>query len=122
MPLVLHAPIAHGFSPALRSLRVHDIVASTASHPNVRDDREPPLFSGVGWRKQDTDFGKTEAKYFLAWDWTTLITLNRLTKSDFTRTRFLRSQSLAGEPASTKLNRFCTTGESIFAAGRREDH
>jgi nitrogen fixation protein FixH len=25
---------------------VHDIAASTASHPNVRDDREPPLFSG----------------------------------------------------------------------------
>jgi hypothetical protein len=24
---------------------VHDIVASTASHTNVRDDREPPLFS-----------------------------------------------------------------------------
>jgi len=31
---------------------VHDIVASTASHPNVRDDREPPLFSGIGWRKR----------------------------------------------------------------------
>jgi hypothetical protein len=25
---------------------VRDIAASTASHPNVRDDREPPLFSG----------------------------------------------------------------------------
>jgi hypothetical protein len=30
---------------------VHDIVASTASHPNVRDDRDTPLGAEAGWRE-----------------------------------------------------------------------
>src|SRR6266700_7719944 len=41
---VLRALIAHG-ETALRSVHAPDAAASTASHPNVRDDREPPLFS-----------------------------------------------------------------------------
>jgi hypothetical protein len=52
MPLVSHAPIAHeSLRPAIQPC-VHDIVASTASHPNVRDDREPPLFSGWDGEKK----------------------------------------------------------------------
>jgi hypothetical protein len=34
------------FRPALRSHRAQDAAASTASHPNVRDDHDTPLFSG----------------------------------------------------------------------------
>jgi hypothetical protein len=33
----------------------------------------------VGWREEITDFGKTEANYF-CWNWTTQISLKRLTK------------------------------------------
>jgi len=54
-PFVLHALTAHG-ETALRSVHAHDAAASTASHPNVRDDREPPLSFRVGWPKQDIDF------------------------------------------------------------------
>src|SRR6266568_48553 len=43
-PVVLRALIAHG-ETALRPVHAPDAAASTASHPNVRDDREPPLFS-----------------------------------------------------------------------------
>jgi hypothetical protein len=58
--------------PALRSRPRADAAASTASHPNVRDDHDtPPLRDGmvddmwVIWvrRKQ---------KYFLSWGWTGL--------------------------------------------------
>ncbi len=40
-------PIAHGSRrSALQSCRAHDTLASTASHPNVRDDRDTPLVKG----------------------------------------------------------------------------
>src|ERR1700681_4726931 len=32
--------------PALQSRRAQNVAASTASHPNVRDDHDTPLFSG----------------------------------------------------------------------------
>src|SRR6266568_1546682 len=32
--------------PALQSRRAQNAAASTASHPNVRDDHDTPLFSG----------------------------------------------------------------------------
>ena len=56
--------------PALRSRRAQNAAASTASHPNVRDDHDTPLFSGrdgessrfdlVRW--QQIFFGKSEIR------------------------------------------------------------
>src|SRR6266568_8568039 len=45
-PLVLRVCRSLTGEPALRSRCARNAAASTASHPNVRDDREPPLFSG----------------------------------------------------------------------------
>src|SRR5438105_3707833 len=42
-PFVLRAGVAHGVEAALRSLSAPDAAASTASHPNVRDDGRRPL-------------------------------------------------------------------------------
>src|SRR6266568_5259480 len=44
-PLVLRVCRSLTGEPALRSRFAPDAATSTASHPNVRDDREPPLFS-----------------------------------------------------------------------------
>src|SRR5260370_4813918 len=41
-PFVLRAGIAHGVEAALRSPSAPDAAASTASHPNVRDDTQRP--------------------------------------------------------------------------------
>jgi hypothetical protein len=74
------------FRPA--HLRAPDAVASTASHPNVRDDHDTPLWRGgmatnkpviwVGWKQ----------KYFSAYGWTAQISLNSLEKLAQTHTRF----------------------------------
>jgi hypothetical protein len=42
-PFVCRAVIAHRPKPALRSKSAPDAAASTASHPNVRDDHDTPL-------------------------------------------------------------------------------
>src|ERR1700681_757191 len=64
--------------PALRSHRAQNAAASTASHPNVRDDRDTPL-CGTGWREFVEMICPTgEAKYFCEGDWTGGITLIRL--------------------------------------------
>jgi hypothetical protein len=119
-PFVLRALIAHG-ETALRSVHAHDAAASTASHPNVRDDREPPLFSGGGMAEARHIFLENRSEIFLRLGLDRQIALNPLTKSDFTRTRFLRPESLAVEPAQAKSNSFCPTGESAFAAGEIAD-
>src|ERR1035438_4579416 len=64
-----------------RRLRVHRIPA------RVRDDRETPLSSGgtAALLHLIWVFGKSE--YFCRWGWTGQISLIRLAKFDFTRTR-----------------------------------
>src|SRR4051794_21345125 len=46
---------AHGEQSALRFARMPDAAASTASQPNVRDDRETPLLSGRDNDNKATD-------------------------------------------------------------------
>jgi hypothetical protein len=56
VPFVLRVPDAHrSRRSALHHVHARDTVASTASHPNVRDDREPPLFSGWDARAYKSD-------------------------------------------------------------------
>ncbi len=64
--------------------------ASTASHRNVRDDREPPLLSGETRRVKPVICPTTEAEYFCAKDWTTQITLIGIGNFRFSRTAFNR--------------------------------
>jgi hypothetical protein len=87
MPLVLRASLDRSrlTRPAISC--VHDIVASTTSRPTfVTIAKRPSVWAGR--EKEGTDFGKTEAKYFSREDWTGGITLKRLTKFVFARTRF----------------------------------
>jgi hypothetical protein len=50
--------------------------------PPKSNDREAPLLSSAGRRKQVAVICPTgQAEYFSAQDWTTQISLNRLTKS-----------------------------------------
>jgi hypothetical protein len=54
--------------------------------PNVRDDRETPLFEGRGTGELVKAIcPTTKAEYFLWRDWTTQIRLNWLVKFDFWR-------------------------------------
>src|SRR6266700_5934050 len=64
-PVVLRALIAHG-ETALRSVHAPDAAASTASHPNVRDDREPPLFSEWDGESCMSDLGQSRSDLFFA--------------------------------------------------------
>src|SRR6266436_9396576 len=58
-------PIAHGSRrSALQSCRAHDTLASTASHPNVRDDRDTPLVRDETARTINLIWGEREAEYF----------------------------------------------------------
>jgi hypothetical protein len=70
--------------------------------PNVRDDREPPLFSSAGQAKEATDWGQRKTEYFCEHDWTTQIALNPLTKLNFTRTPF-SARPQASATAQTKI-------------------
>jgi hypothetical protein len=62
---------------------------SHPSHPalNVRDDRDTPLFRGGTGEMLVLIWGLNKANYFCAQDWTTQISLNRLTKFQFARKR-----------------------------------
>jgi hypothetical protein len=57
-----------------------------------------------GMAEEKHRFLKNRSEIFFGLGLDDPITLNRLTKSDFTRTRFLRLESLVSEPASTKSN------------------
>jgi hypothetical protein len=64
-PFVLRAWIAHGTTrPAIACAR--DAAASTASHTNVRDDREPPLFSGWDGLSCRFDLGLRQSDLFFS--------------------------------------------------------
>jgi hypothetical protein len=52
--------------PALQSRRAQNAAASTASHPNVRDDHDTPLFSGRMARTCRYDLPDGESGIFLA--------------------------------------------------------
>jgi hypothetical protein len=67
MPLVLRVPDAHrSRRSALHHVHARDTVASIASHPNVRDDREPPLFSGWDARAYKSDLPDGLSEIFFA--------------------------------------------------------
>jgi hypothetical protein len=59
-------------------------------------------------------WGNCEAKYFLPEIWTTQISLNRLDKLIFTRTRFRELPGRIREADACKTRRFGPSGESIF--------
>jgi hypothetical protein len=62
-------PIAHGSRrSALQSCHAHDALASTASHPNVRDDRDTPLVRDETARVISLIWVRREAEYFCAGD------------------------------------------------------
>jgi len=54
--------------------------ASTASQPNVRDDRDTPLDFGSGQRQCSPISEKEKDEYFSPQIWTAQISLNRLAK------------------------------------------
>ena len=56
---------------------------------------------GQDGHKEDSNFGKQKADYFLRADWTTQITLNSLAKFAPTRTAFLAIRP-HGEPRETR--------------------
>jgi hypothetical protein len=84
----LAPPIAHEFaSPCdhlsrARRRRVHRIPRSTSVTIAIRPSDE------AGWTKVAIERHRREADYFLRKDWTTQISLMRLDKSPFSRTRF----------------------------------
>jgi hypothetical protein len=75
---------AHG-RPALRTPLAPDAAASTATCPNVRDDGQRPSSRDRMAGVLLLIWGRGEADYFCARDWTGQITLNRLRKIDFAR-------------------------------------
>ena len=81
-------PIAHELdSPCdsrlrARRRRVHRIPRSTSVTIAIRPSDE------AGRAKEDTERDRREVDYFLRQDWTTQISLMRLDKSPFSRTRF----------------------------------
>jgi hypothetical protein len=67
-PFVCVPSIAHG-KPALRSPLHADAAASTASHPNVRDDGQRPSGGRDGWG-YEVIWVRRERKYFCKGGWT----------------------------------------------------
>jgi hypothetical protein len=57
------ALVVRSRNTALRSHRAPDAAASTASHPNVRDDGRRPSF-GTGWQEYEVDLGETRSEMF----------------------------------------------------------
>src|SRR6266702_4269864 len=76
----------HTTSPSASVPFVKSTSESTASHRNVRDDREPPLLSGETRRVKPVICPTTEAEYFSREDWTTQITLIGIGNLRFSRT------------------------------------
>jgi len=66
MPLVLRVCRSLTGEPALRPRFARDAAASTASHPNVRDDREAPLFGRGGMARANHIFLKNRSDLFFA--------------------------------------------------------
>ena len=58
------------FRPAMRSHRAPNAAASTASHPNVRDDHDTPLLRGGMAESINLFLPGCEAKYFCWRYWT----------------------------------------------------
>ena len=69
-PFVLRVCRSPTREPALRSCFARDAAASTASHPNVRDDREPPLLRDEMAVVVNLIWVFREAIYFSRGDWT----------------------------------------------------
>ena len=83
-PFVLAPGIAHKQSPPCDALR-NDAAASTASHPNVRDDRDTPLLGDETGAQKEVICGRDEAEYFSSEIWTGQIRLIWLEFSGFWR-------------------------------------
>ena len=69
-PFVLRAGVAHGVEAALRLPSAPDAAASTASHPNVRDDGQRPLVRDRMATVIVLICPTAEGEYFRAKDWT----------------------------------------------------
>jgi hypothetical protein len=67
----------HDFAVRKPALSSEAQLASTASHPNVRDDRDTPLVGDETAKDMQVIWVKKEWKYFYDWGWTgkTLICL-----------------------------------------------
>src|SRR5258705_2710075 len=81
VPFVSVSSIAHrSCRPALPSRFTPGAAASTASHPNVRDDRDTPLVGDEMAGFLELIWGRREGEYFCGREWTGQITLNRFIK------------------------------------------
>nr|HEV8009454.1 hypothetical protein [Bradyrhizobium sp.] len=76
----------HDFAVRKIALSSAAQLASIASRPNVRDDRETPLVSGRDASVVEVIWVKSEPEYFCEEDWTGSISLIRFNKSRCART------------------------------------
>ena len=89
--LVCAPSIAHKPKPALRSRPRADAVASTASHPNVRDDGQRPSYRDGMARSPKDDLPDEPSEKYLLRGLDDPISLNKLMKFVFACTRNLRA-------------------------------
>src|SRR5262249_40283000 len=69
-----------------------------------------PLLVKAGWNEEARSLRQRKAEYFSCHDWTTQISLRRLTKFDFWRTCFLVRRRGAACHLSRKFESICPTG------------
>jgi hypothetical protein len=79
----LRASIAHGKPPCDHNC-APDAAASTASHPNVRDDGQRPS-EGRDGENKEVIWVKRKQEYFCKGDWTGQISLKPLQKIAWVR-------------------------------------
>jgi hypothetical protein len=85
-----HASALTGQRPALRSPHAPDAAASTASHPNVRDDGQRPSYGDGTARDVVLIWAGGEGECFWKRGWTGQIRLKRFNKSGGSRSWALR--------------------------------
>ena len=102
----------HTTSPSALAPFVKSAATSTASRPNVRDDRETPLVWDGMAGDMEVICAKREGKYFFGKDWTGSISLIRFGKLDFRRRPRKRSRT---------PGRHCERSEAIHCATKRKN-
>jgi hypothetical protein len=83
------APGPHDFAVRSSHARQSQLLASTASRPNVRHDGQRPSYRGQDGGVLDSIWAGGKGKYFFEQDWTGQISLNRFKKSGFWRRGYL---------------------------------
>ena len=94
----------HDFAVRVSVARLASLPRPPHSVPNVRDDRETPLWRVRNGAQIAIDASGWETKYFFPRDWTTQIRLNRFSKFEFTRSGFQASR--AGERSAHRDKSF----------------